>query len=212
MQLLSWLSNRFWWILFLGLTIYGWLLYPLFTHGFTAGPYWMFVFYTQYLGPIELYLAILSYHAAVPIIVISILCFILPKKRYRRLWDDGLKNMLFLPLITLILCPSLIALQPGSISEIKPWHQTYYTAFQAPLFDDTYGDELLIQCQLSGLLCRSIYSNRTSVGGGSFDLIYQNETDQLQVKLHGQDVVYTRSRNQKICDMRSIPNRDCGGN
>lgn len=183
----------------------------------------MAVFYSEYLGPIELYLLILSFFTAVPMVAIAILCFTIPQKRYRRLWQERLKYSLFLPLIALILSPSLITLQPGAALEIKPWNQTYYTAFQTLRSDDNYGDELLIQCHLSGLLCRSIYSHHTwnpfygetmsSTNGDSFaiNLTYRNEIDQLQVKLYSKNVVYIRSRNQEICNMGSPPRRDCEG-
>ena len=46
----------------------------------------------------------------------------------------------------------------------------------------------------------------------AINLTYQNEIDQLQVKLRSEDVVYIRSRNKEICNMSSSPGRDCEGN
>ena len=88
---------------------------PLFGHnGSSTGPYWLAVYYSEYLGPVELYLLVLNFFTAVPMIAITILCFTIPQKRYKRLWEKRLKYGLYLPLIALILLPSLITLQPGA--------------------------------------------------------------------------------------------------
>ncbi|WP_299488099.1 hypothetical protein [Acaryochloris sp. IP29b_bin.137] len=223
MQFPSWLSRCLWVIPILVVTTYGWVLYPLLRDGYFAGPYLIAVFYSQFMGSIELFLLLLNWYTFIPMAAISLFCLTIPK-RYRRSWQRRLRYWPILPLTAFMLAPSLITLQPGSALEIQPWHQTYYTAFSTLRTDDNYGDELLIQCRLSGLLCRSVYNyhtsnpfyreNTSSTNSDFFaiHLAYGHEIDQLQVKLYGEEIVYARSRDQEICNMGSTPRQDCERN
>lgn len=212
LPLKGWLKLWVRWLLLIAFQ--GWFLYKPFVDGWLPGIYSLAEAYSA-VGAIPMGLLSIGFMSFRPLLlsVPLAVCFLGWWRCSQRYWQSLVRVVLLLLLVVGAFAPTLQGLSAGSSLTIESWNRVYRMAYRVDRtayggwpIDMNYDQFLVMECDLTGQLCRTAYKDSAGFDGflDTISLNYSPETDRLTIednrKLYVQHV---RIKHKILCSPES---------